>query len=53
MGNNKKIKIALTSIILTTTVSYLIQYWFRQTGLEDKLLNKIDDIKDTFIGGKK
>ena len=50
---NKNLKIALSTILLTTTVSYLTQYWFKHTGLEDRLLNKLDDIKDTFIGGKK
>ena len=49
----KKLKIALSSIILTTTVSYLVQYWFKHSGLEDKTLNKLDDIKDIFNGGKK
>ena len=49
----KKIKITLSTIILTSVVSYLTQYWFRQAGLEDQLLNKLDDIKDTFKGGKK
>jgi len=48
----KKIKITLSTIILTSVVSYLTQYWFRQTGLEDQLLNKLDDIKDTLIGSK-
>jgi len=49
----KKIKITLSTIILTSAVSYLTQYWFKHSGLENKILNKIDDIKDTFIGGKK
>ena len=48
----KKIKIALSTIILTATVSYLTQYWFKNSGLEDQLLNKLDDVKDTFKGGK-
>ena len=42
------LKIALSTIILTTTVSYLTQYWFKHSGLEDKILNKLDDFKDTF-----
>ena len=43
-----KIKIGLGTIILTTTVSYLTLYWFKHSGLEDKILNKLDDIKDIF-----
>ena len=43
-----KIKIGLGTIILATTVSYLTQYWFKHSGLEDKTLNKLDDIKDIF-----
>ena len=49
----KKFKIALSTIIITTTVSYLTQYWFKHSGLEVKTLNKLDDIKDIFNGGKK
>jgi len=49
----KKFKIALSTIVLTTTVSYLVQHWFKHSGLEDKTLNKLDDIKDIFNGGKK
>lgn len=49
----KKIKITLSTIILTSIVSYLTQYWVKNSGLEDQILNKLDDIKDTFIGGKK
>tara|TARA_R100000234_G_C4998729_1_gene179298 strand:+ start:349 stop:501 length:153 start_codon:yes stop_codon:yes gene_type:complete len=48
----KKFKIALSTIILTTTVSYLVQYWFKHSGLEDKTLNKFDDLKNVFKGGK-
>ena len=48
----KKFKIALSTIILTTTVSYLVQYWFKHSGLEDKTLNKFDDLKDVFKGNK-
>ena len=49
----KKLQIGITTIILTTSVSYLIQYWFKHSGLEDKTLNKLDDIKDIFNGGNK
>ena len=49
----KKLKIALSTIILTTTVSYLVQHWFKHSGLENKTLNKLDDIKDIFNGGNK
>ena len=53
-GNmKKKLKIALSTIVLTTTVSYLVQFWFKHSGLEDKTLNKLDDFKDIFKGGKK
>ncbi len=48
----KKFRIALSTIILTTTVSYLVQYWFKHSGLEDKTLNKFDDLKDVFKGNK-
>ena len=48
----KKFRIALSPIILTTTVSYLVQYWFKHSGLEDKTLNKFDDLKDVFKGNK-
>jgi len=48
----KKLKIGLSTIILTATVSYLTQYWFKNSGLEDQLLNKLDDVKDIFKGGK-
>ncbi len=37
---------------MTATVSYLLQYWFKHSGLEDKTLNKFDDIKDIFKGNK-
>ena len=49
----KKLQIGITTIILTATVSYLTQYWFKHSGLEDKALNKLDDVKDIFNGGKK
>jgi len=48
----KKIKIGMTTIILTATVSYLVQYWLKQSGMQDKLLNTYDAVKDTFKGGK-
>ena len=48
----KKLQIGITTIILATTVSYLIQHWFKHSGLEDKTLNKFDDIKDIFNGDK-
>ena len=44
----KKLQIGITTIILTATVSYLTQYWFKHSGLEDKTLNKLDDVKDIF-----
>tara|TARA_R100000664_G_C2756498_1_gene144402 strand:- start:1852 stop:2019 length:168 start_codon:yes stop_codon:yes gene_type:complete len=47
-----KIKIGLSTIVLTASVSYLISHWFKHSGLEDKVWNKYDDIKDIFKGGK-
>ena len=52
MNKKAKFKFGLSTIILTASVSYLIQYWFKNSGLEDKTLNKFDDIKDIFKGGK-
>ena len=49
----KKIKIGMTTIILTATVSYLVQYWLKQSGMQDRILNTYDAVKDTFQGGKK
>jgi phosphoserine phosphatase len=49
----KKIKIGMTTIILTATVSYLVQYWLKQSGMQDRILNTYDVVKDTFQGGKK
>tara|TARA_R100000234_G_scaffold108969_1_gene80644 strand:+ start:215 stop:370 length:156 start_codon:yes stop_codon:yes gene_type:complete len=49
----KKLQIGITSIILATSISYLVQHWFKHSGLEDKTLNKLDDIKDIFSGGNK
>ena len=48
----KKIKLGLGSIVLTASITYLVQYWFRHSGLEDKALNKYDDIKNIFTGEK-
>ena len=47
-----KIKLSITTIILTATISYLTQYWLKQSGMQDKLLNTYDAVKDTFKGGK-
>ena len=47
-----KIKLSITTIILTATISYLTQYWFKHSGLEDKAWNKYDDIKNIFTGDK-
>ena len=49
----KKFKIGMSTIILTATVSYLVQYWFKQSGMQDRVLNTYDEIKDTFKGGNK
>jgi len=48
----KKIKIGIGTIILTATVSYLVRYWFYNSGLEHKLWNKYTDFKDIFEGDK-
>ena len=48
----KKIKIGMTTIILTATVSYLVQYWLKQSGMQDRILNTYDAVKDTFKGDK-
>ena len=48
----KKIKLSITTIILTATISYLTQYWLKQSGMQDKILNTYDAVKDTFKGGK-
>jgi len=48
----KKFNIAISTIILTASVTYLMQYWFKHSGLEDKALNKYDDIKNIFTGEK-
>ena len=33
----KKVNIAISTIILTASVTYLIQHWFKHSGLEDKV----------------
>jgi len=48
----KKFKIGITTIIITATISYLTQYWLKQSGMQDKILNTYDEIKDSFKGGK-
>ena len=48
----KKFKVGLTTIIITATISYLIQYWLKQSGMQDRILNTYDEIKDSFKGGK-
>ena len=47
-----KIKLSITTIILTASISYLTQYWLKQSGMQDRLLNTYDAVKDTFKGGK-
>ena len=47
-----KIKLSITTFIITATISYLTQYWLKQSGMQDKLLNTYDAVKDTFKGGK-
>ena len=48
----KKFKIGITTIIITATISYLAQYWLKQSGMQDRILNTYDTVKDTFKGGK-
>ena len=48
----KKFNIAISTIILTASITYLVQYWFKHSGLENKAWNKYDDIKDIFKGEK-
>jgi hypothetical protein len=52
MNKKAKFKLSISTIILTASVSYLLQYWFKHSGLEYKVWNKYDDIKDIFKGGK-
>jgi len=47
-----KIKLSITTIILTATISYLTQYWLKQSGMQDRILNTYDVVKDTFKGDK-
>ena len=47
-----KIKLSITTIIITATISYLTQYLLIQSGMQDKLLNTYYAVKDTFKGGK-
>ena len=47
-----KIKLSITTIILTASISYLTQYWLKQSGMQDRILNTYDAVKDTFKGGK-
>ena len=47
-----KIKLSITTIIITATISYLTQYWLKQSGMQDRILNTYDTVKDTFKGGK-
>jgi len=46
----KKFKIGITTIIITATISYLTQYWLKQSGMQDRILNTYDEIKNTFKG---
>ena len=46
----KKFKIGITTIIITATISYLAQYWLKQSGMQDRILNTYDAVKDTFKG---
>ena len=48
----KKFKIGITPIIITATISYLTQYWLKQSGMQDRILNTYDEVKDSFKGGK-
>jgi len=46
----KKFKIGITTIIITATISYLVQYWLKQSGMQDRILNTYDEVKDSFKG---
>ena len=48
----KKFKVGITTIIITATISYLTQYWLKQSGMQDRILNTYDEIKDSFKVGK-
>ena len=41
----KKFKIGITTIIITATISYLTQYWLKQSGMQDRILNTYDTVK--------
>ena len=47
-----KIKLSITTIVITAAISYLTQYWLKQSGMQDRILNTYDTVKDTFKGGK-
>ena len=49
----KKVNIAISTIILNASVTYLIQHWYKHSGLEDKVWNKYDDFKNVFKGDSK
>ena len=46
----KKFKIGITTIVITATISYLTQYWLKQSGMQDRILNTYDEIKDSLKG---
>ena len=52
MNKKAKLKLSISTIIISASISYLIQYWFRNSGLEGKILNKYDDITSAFKGNK-
>tara|TARA_R110002020_G_scaffold138674_1_gene309118 strand:+ start:1737 stop:1898 length:162 start_codon:yes stop_codon:yes gene_type:complete len=53
MNKKAKLKLSISTIILTASISYLTLYWVKHSGLEDKILNSYDDIKNIFIKDKK
>ena len=53
MNKKAKLKLSISTIVLTASISYLTLYWFKHSGLEDKVWNKYDDIKGIFIKDKK
>ena len=52
MNKKTKAKVGMTSILITVGISYLLQYWFKNSGLEDKVWNTYDDIKNSMTGEK-
>ena len=46
----KKIELSITTIILTATISYHAQYWLKQSGMQDRILNTYDAVKHTLKG---